>query len=194
MAKIKSTKKSFFIGFDLDGVILNHAPVKIKLAKKFGFNLKPEETPSEIIKTVIDNLMLQELQKKLYHDPIFFKSAPLMKGVKSGLLKLKKNNSPFVLISRRREPDLAISSLKHHGLWPKFFNENNTFFVSEPEDKNIKAREIGVTHYADDEIGVLEKLVDVKKKFLFDNLGVFKDTNGYTRVSSWKELIKHFLR
>lgn len=182
------------IGFDLDGVIINHAPTKIKLAKKFGFKLKPEETPSEIIESVIERPILNKLLQILYYDPKFFKTAPLMPGVKPGLLKLQKNALPFVLISRRRESISAIKALKHHGLWPKFFNEKNTFFVVKPEDKNIKAREMGVTHYTDDETGVLEKLVDVKNRFLFDNLSAFKKMDNYILVKSWKELIDHFLK
>lgn len=183
-----------FIGLDLDGVIINHALTKIKLAKKFGFKLKPEETPSEIIESIIERPILDKLLQTLYHDPKFFKTASLMPGVKSGLLKLQKNGLPFVLISRRRESIPAIEALKYHGLWPRFFNENNAFFVVKPEDKNIKAREMRITHYADDETGILEKLVDVENRFLFDNLGAFEKSSGYTIVKSWKELINRFLK
>ncbi|MDO8676692.1 MAG: hypothetical protein Q7K16_03540 [Candidatus Azambacteria bacterium] len=183
-----------FIGLDLDGVIINHASLKIKLAKKFGFKLRPEETPSEIMETIVGEQIFDKMQMMAFSNPKFFNFAPLMPGVKLGLASLKKNKLPFVLISRRREPSLAIASLKFHGLWPKFFNEKNAFFVVKPEDKNIKAREMGVTHYADDETGILEKLVDVKNRFLFDNLGVFQNTDGYTRVKSWKELVGHFLK
>ncbi len=190
---MKNVDNKKIIGFDLDGVIINHAPAKIKLAKELGFKLKPKQTQSEVIKTLINASTLKQIQKRLYHDLDIFKSTPLMKGAKSGLLKLKKNNLPFVLISRRSEPKIAVAALKYHGLWPKIFNENNTFFVAEPEDKNIKAREVGVTHYVDDETGVLEKLVDIKNRFLFDNLGAFKKMGGYIRVESWKELVEHFL-
>lgn len=191
---MKNSSDKKIIGFDLDGVIINHAPSKIELAKKLGFNLKLRDTPSEIIKTIIDPASLKELQQNLYHNPKFFKTAPLMTGAESGLLKLKKRGLPFILISRRSEPKSAIESLKHHGLWPKFFNKNNTFFVAEPEDKNIKAREFGVTHYADDESRVLEKLTNVKNKFLFDNLGVFDNVHDYVSVKSWDELVEHFLK
>ncbi|HEY4495411.1 MAG TPA: hypothetical protein VJC01_03120 [Candidatus Paceibacterota bacterium] len=200
-----------FIGLDLDGVILNHALMKIKLARKFGFKLKPEETQSEIMEKIIGESIFDKLQMMAFSDPKFLKSAPLMPGVKLGLATLQKNSLPFVLISRRREPSLAISVLKYYGLWPKFFDEKNTFFVAKPEDKNVRAREIGVTHYADDEMKVLDKLVDVENKFLFDNLGAFsaqggslsagrhgalggENTNGYIHVSSWKELTNHFLK
>ncbi len=200
---MKNVDNKKIIGFDLDGVIFNHALMKIKLAKKLGFNIKLEETPSEIIEKIIDRPVLDKLLQVLYHDPKLFKTTTLMTGVKSGLLKLKKNGLPFALISRRRSSESAIKALKHHGLWSKFFSEKNTFFVIKPEDKNIKARELGVTHYVDDETGVLEKLVDVKNRFLFDNLGAFsaiggfasgeKNIHGYTRVESWKELVEYFL-
>ncbi|MDO8575043.1 MAG: hypothetical protein Q7R61_02095 [bacterium] len=197
------TNNKKIIGFDLDGVIINHAPAKIKLAKKLGFNLKPKETQSEIIKKIINKSDYLKFQQALYYDPKIFKETPLMTGAKAGLNAIKKSEMPFVLITRRRKTEETIAVLKHHGLWPKFFNEKNAFFVTEPEDKNIKARELGLTHYVDDETGVLEKLVDVKNLFLFDNLGVFsaiggsayggKNTYGYTRVESWKELVEYFL-
>ena len=164
---MKNVDNKKIIGFDLDGVIINHMPAKIKLAKEFGFNLKPKQTPSEIIEFIIKRPVLDQFLQTLYYDSRFFKTAFLMRGVKSGLSKLQENDLPFVLISRRHEPKATIIALKYHGLWPKFFNENNTFFVAKPEDKNVKAREIGVTHYVDDEASVLEKLVDVKNRFLF---------------------------
>ena len=114
MAKIKSTKSGFFIGFDMDGVIIDHTVSKLKLAEKFGFKLKPEETHSEIIKTLIKDNLLREIQYTLYHDPDFYKSSPLMNGAKDGLKLIKKQNLPFVLISRRRDPKIAIKTLKFH--------------------------------------------------------------------------------
>ena len=191
---MKTVDNKKIIGLDLDGVIINHAPAKIKLAKKFGFKLKPEETHSEIINKIIDKSAYPKFQQILYYDPKIFKKTPLMIGARAGLNIIKKSGIPFVLISRRRQPEATILILKHHNLWSRFFNENNTFFVAEPEDKNIKAREIGVTHYVDDEIGVLEKLVDVKNRFLFDNMGAFENISDYTRVESWKELIEHFIK
>lgn len=191
---MKNSNEKKIIGFDLDGVIINHAPAKVKLAKRFGLKLKLAQTQSEIIKKFFDKSTYSKFQQALYYDPKIFKKTPLMADVKLGLNTIKKNGLPFVLISRRRNPEATISILEHHGLWPGFFNDKNAFFVAEPEDKNIKAREIGVTHYVDDETGVLEKLVDVENCFLFDNLGVFKNTDSYIRVESWKELIEHFLK
>lgn len=191
---MKTVDNKKFIGFDMDGVIIDHTVSKLKLAEKFGFKLKPKETHSEIISKIIDKSVYPKFQQVLYYDPKIFKKTPLMIGARAGLNTIKKSGIPFVLLSRRRQPEATILILKHYNLWPRFFNESNTFFVAEPEDKNIKARGLGVTHYVDDETGVLEKLVDVKNRFLFDNLGAFENTSDYTRVESWKELIGHFLR
>jgi len=149
---------------------------------------------SEIMRRIIDEATYKEIQFNLYDNPKFFKTAPLMAGAKSGLKKLKDSSLPFALISRRKDSKSAIAVLKYHGLWPKFFDVSNTFFVVEPADKNVKAQELGVTHFADDEFKILEKLANVKNKFLFDNLDAFENIHGYTRVESWKELIGYFMK
>jgi len=190
---MKNVDNKKIIGLDMDGVIIDHTLAKIKLAKNFGFNLKPHETHPDIIKKIIAEPFLKKIKYTLYDDPDFYKSSLLMDGAKDGLKYIKKQNLPFVLISRRIDSSGAIKVLKFHGLWPQFFNKDNAFFVAEPEDKNVKAKEIGVTHYVDDQAHVIEKLIDVKNRFLFDNLGAFQDIVGYTRVKSWKELIRHFI-
>ena len=78
------------------------------------------------------------------------------------------------------------------GLWPKYFNESNAFFVVEPIEKNIKAKELGITHYVDDETKILNVLEDVPNKFLFDHMNVFPEGN-YAKVTSHEELAKYFL-
>jgi len=83
----------------------------------------------------------------------------------------------------------ATNILKRHGLWPKYFNKTNAFFVLTPKDKDTKSKELGITHYFDDQHTILSELASVKNKFLFDNLDVFKNS-GYARVKSWKEIAK----
>ncbi len=192
MAKIKSTQRGFFIGFDMDGVIIDHTAFKLKLAEKFGFKLKPKETHPDIIKKIIKDPVLREIKRTLYEDSRFSKSSLLMDGAKYGLELIKKQNLPFVLISRRKDPKTSIQTLRFHGLWPNIFNSKNAFFVSEPEDKNIKAKELGITHYIDDQVDILEHLVDVKNKFLFDSFDIFKNNKNYSRLTSWEELLKLF--
>lgn len=170
------------IGFDLDGVIIDHTALKLRLAAERGFGLKPEQTPSDIIKCVIPPPILDELKKALYHNPKIAYTSPLMAGAKNNLAKIKGRKIPYFLISRRKDAKVAVNLLKRRGLWPEYFNKNNSFFVLKPEDKNIKALELGITHYIDDEITVLEQLTDIKNKFLFDRFNVFKDAEHYTRI------------
>ena len=180
---------NMIIGFDMDGVILDHTSTKLILAKKFGLNITEKETPSEIIKTLMPLPKYRKFQIDLNDNPKFKYLAPPMSGVKTVLTSIVKSGLPYFLISRRKKEASAIKILKHHDLWPKYFNKTNAFFVKTPEDKNIKALELGITHYIDDEQKVLNALVSVKNKFLFDHLDVFKNS-GYARVKSWKEIAK----
>lgn len=182
------------VGFDMDGVILDNADSKVRIAKKHGFDLKLHETPSEIIRAILPRVVLEKLQQTLYDSPRIALSTPLMKGVRSILADLDKKNIPIFLISRRKIPEVAVRILKKHLLWPKYFNDKNSFFVNHPEDKNFKAAQLGVTHYIDDELKIINVLSSVKNRFLFDQFDVFKDANNYMRVKSWAEFKKHFFK
>lgn len=187
MNKARHYKK--IIGFDMDGVIIDHTSTKLLLVKRFDLNIKKEETPSSIIRKLMPYPTYRKFQIALYDDPKFKYLSLLMPRVKTVLTQMTKSGLPYFLISRRKKPAGAVKILKYHGLWPGYFNKENTFFILALEDKNIKAAKLGITHYFDDEIRVLDKLVNVKNKFLFDHLGVFKNS-GYARVKSWKEIAK----
>ena len=187
MKKRQENKKIF--GFDMDGVILDHTEIKLLLAMKFNLSIKKEETPSDIIKRLMPSPVYSKFQIDLNDNPEFRYLCTPMPGAKQVLGKLIRHKVPYFLVSRRKKPLLAIKILKHHGLWPKYFNKTNAFFVLTPEDKNEKSKELDITHYFDDQQTILNKLVSVENKFLFDSLGVFKNC-GYARVKSWKEISK----
>jgi len=176
------------IGFDLDGVILDHTMNKLQLARRFGWELKPEQTPSEAIRRIIPEPVLNQLQGLLYDDPKISLLSPVMRGAKNALEELR-NRHPYFLISRRRNPQWAVNILKFKRLWPKFFNEKNAFFVTKPEDKNKMCLELNVTHYIDDELKILEELAGVENKILFDAHNSFPHLTRFRKVGSWKELI-----
>ncbi len=176
------------IGFDMDGVILDNSLMKIKLAGDLGWEVKMQDTPSEIYKNVLPKPVLANIHKLLYDDPVVSSMVSIMPGVRDTLKAIVSNKTPYFLISRRRLPESGIETLKRHGLWPKYFNEKNAFFVETPEDKNTKAKELGVTHYIDDEIKVLSALTDIKNRFLFDKLDIFEKSKNYVKISSWKEI------
>ena len=188
-----STPQKLIIGFDMDGVILDNADSKIRVAKKFNLIIKLGHTPSEILKTLMPRVVWEEFQDVLYDHPKFAFSTPLMRGTKNMLEEITKRNIKYFLISRRTIPDIAIKVLEKHGLWPKYFHKDNSFFVSKPEDKNKKAARLGITHYIDDEIKVINALSKVPNRFLFDQFNVFKEADNYTKIKSWLEFKKHIL-
>lgn len=180
------------IGFDMDGVIIENTASKIKFAKQLGFKLKPKDTPADVIEKIMPENILNQLRELLYHSPDTALEATVVPGAKSGLERIKKSNLRYFLISRRKDPVLAKQLLEKRGLWPAFFNEDNAFFVKHAEDKNIKAAELGVTLYIDDQPSVLEKLHHVPRRFLLDRFNVFNEAPAdCVKVSSWKEFLAH---
>jgi len=183
-------KNKKIIGFDLDGVIIDHTESKLELAKQLGFSLTPEQTPSDVMKTILPHDLWRNLQHSLYNTEVVLGSASLMPGVLQVFEKMRDQNIPYALISRRHIPEQAINFLVQNSLWPGFLNAENTFFVPSKEDKNRKAAELGVTHYIDDELSVLEVLESVPHKFLFDHLNAFQQSNRFPRITSWDILLE----
>lgn len=176
------------IGFDLDGVIVDHTLAKIELVSKFGYKIKKSDTPSEVLRTILPKEILEAVQRNLYNE--IHPSSFLMFGVNEIIPKIKALRVKYFLISRRKISGPAIGFLVKNDLWPAYFNESNSFFVLEKEDKDKKAKELGITHYVDDEVAVLEKLKSVNHRFLFDSHNVFPNTDFYTKVASWEDIKK----
>lgn len=176
-----------FLGFDLDGVIIDHSFVKIQIAKKFGLNLNRRQTHADNIYRLLGPSKYDEFKHYLYDDPKTAMGGVIMHGSKRILQTLKKRGVPFVVISRRKgNYDIPFGLLRKCGLFPDILNDQNVFFVPKREDKNTKAASLGISHFVDDELRALEELVDVPVKYLFDPYNVATDSR-YVRVASWKE-------
>lgn len=177
------------IGFDLDGVIVDHTQKKILLARACGHALRPDQTPAEIIEKLLPQNHLDEIKYLLYSHPEESLEQPIMAGIRSFLNFLQEKNIPLYLISKRRHDHLAIELLKLQDLWPRYFNESNAIFVDKKEDKNLQAKKWGITHYFDDEYSVLECLADVPNKYLFDPHRVWSNFKKFPKIHSWPEAL-----
>ena len=180
------------IGFDMDGVIVDNNPLKLKVLEKMGWKLRLRDMPVEILTRILGPNDLAAFRISFYHDKLVATGSLLMPGIVELLEKILASKIKYFLISRRAVPELAIELLKVRGIWPKYFNESNAFFVVEPIEKNIMAKKLSITHYVDDETKILGILEDVPNKFLFDHMGVFPE-GDYTKVASHEELAKYFL-
>lgn len=180
------------LGFDLDGVLLDHTANKLSVAAGYGIQLAPEQTPSGIFQSHIPQPLKEDVELALYHNISLGRTAPIMPGAFEFLEHVHRAGIPYVLISRRQNIPVTIAMLRYHGLWPRYFNEENTHFVAEKLAKNVKASQLGVTHYIDDEVKVLNMLSAVPYKFLFDMHNILPDGPDYVRARSWSELREIF--
>lgn len=180
--------KRCVVGFDMDGVIVDHTPNKIALARRYGVALTLPDTHSEQLPKIMPRSVYIDFQNELYGDSEFAFSAPLMEGAEATLRMLADHRIRFVLISRRRQPKNAIALLTRRGLWGTYFTSQNAFFVGSPEEKNAIAVREEVTHFFDDERKVLRVMPDVDRRFLFDTFRQFEDDKDYTRVFDWEML------
>lgn len=183
-----SVNTDFVVGFDLDGVIIDHTQNKIIIAARYGVLLSPEETHSERMVELFPRSVYREIQEQMYDDTDEALSAPLMEGAYSGLAKLREQHIPYFLISRRKKPIHAIHLLERRELWGEYFTPENTFFVEKPEEKDVVARKLGVTHFIDDESRVLQVMPSVSTRILFDARSLFHETDQYTHIKSWSDL------
>jgi len=180
------------IGFDLDGVIIDHTQNKIRAAARLGYTLLPEDTPSEMIGKILPPHVNLILKEQIYDDTDEALSAPLMKGAYDGLARLHEHGMSYTLISRRKHPLHAIHLLERRGLWDRYFLPENTYFVERMEDKDVIAKKLGLTHFVDDELQVLGLMPSVSMRILFDAHQVASTQPEYAKVSDWVELSRLF--
>ena len=173
------------MGFDMDGVIIDHAPNKLALAGSYAVHLLPEETHSELLALKFARNEYLAFQNELYGNSAFALSAPLMDGAYDVLHTLRESAVRCVLISRRKNPANAIALLTERGLWGDIFTDQNAFFVQSPEEKNMVGVREGVTHFFDDERKVLRVMPDIQRRYLVDTFHQFNDETELPRVYDW---------
>lgn len=186
---MKIRKAKPVIGFDLDGVIIDHSKNKEIILKHLGLSIKKKDLAIDILGTRVPLELWGAIRKFLYDHPKHSQKPPTFKGIRNVFELLKKRNVEYVLISRRRGEKAAIALLKKRKLWPRFLNRKNTFFVEHVSGKHEKAKELGVSHYIDDQPSVLKELKSVKKRFLFDPYGSHDHARHYKKIASWKEFL-----
>jgi len=182
------------IGFDLDGVLVDHTLWKQILARKFGYTLTPAQTASDAMRTIVPVEHRREIQRLLYGDDVYALSPSLMPGASELLASLGERGVRCSLISRRRDADLALLLMEKHHLRPEFFTDANTVFVATPQDKADACARFGVTHYIDDEVGVLEALASVPHRYLMDPHGAALPSAHYHAVRSLEEFGRCIIR
>lgn len=182
------------IGLDLDGVIIDHTINKIKLARQKGYFLKPSQTSSEIMEKIVPLEVERFIQKGIYGQ-VGLSSRPI-KNSKNVLKKIAEIFSVPYIISRRdykhNQRKFALQWLKNNKFFPplKF---NQILFVKSDPLKNDKCKKLSINVYLDDKIKVLNNLISVKYRVLFDPCGHhYKNPPKNIKVvKTWPEFYKY---
>lgn len=178
--------------FDIDGVIIDHTANKIELAKKYGYNLKPAQTNSNIMEKLIPRKTYRIIQKSTYGKISL--SSKQIKNAKETIKKIAKLYPQIYLVSRRRHNNrkFTLQWMKNNKFFP-LLNPKNIFFVDADSDKNLICKKLGINVYLDDKIKVLNKLFSVKYKVLFDPYGHhYKNPpKGIKVVKTWPEFYNY---
>lgn len=174
------------IGFDLDGVIIDHTENKIKKAGEFGFHLAPFQTPHDVLKPFLPRKVYHEVQTYIYNEASL--SAPPVEKALDIIETLAKTNSLFI-ISRRITAEIALAWLQKHNIL-SFIPERNVFFVpyNIPYSKDIAAKKVGIGLFVDDETKILRELPSVKTRIHF-NQYESAPLSEFNQIKRWQELL-----
>lgn len=185
-----SDTDNIVVGFDLDGVIIDHTQNKIMIASRYGIALTPGETHAEHMSEHFTPEMYRDIKSQLYNSTPEALEAPLMEGAFSTLAKLREQGIQYFLVSLQKDPMHALHLMEERGLWGTYFTPENTFFAHDKEEKHAIATTIGVSHFVDDEPNVLDIMTLIPNRILFDARKLFPDKAEYPHVQSWEELRK----
>lgn len=180
--------KKIKIGFDLDGVLLDHKNNRLKAAEMLGYKDFSERTPVEEFKSRMLASDYEKMQEYFYDEA----TPDIMSGVEE--LWKELGDCELYIISRRRKLGSRAEALKRLGKNINFVPEN-VFFVEKDEDKNRVIKKFGIDIFIDDRLSILET-IDSAERFLFDEFGVYKTQKlgDITVVHSHKELLEIFLK
>lgn len=189
--KIRSTRSAWYIGLDLDGVIIDHTHNKIRLARSFGFNIKKEQTPSEIFKNIIPHRTCNQIKKRLY-GLLSLKARPVPSAL-WGIKKLKNLGCKLFIISKRRNARIAMAWLQGHNVL-NVIPRRNVFFRRSENQKGALAKKLNLDIFLDDETKVLKKFKHTPNLVLFNFYQTALPRGPWRQIKSWKAFVKLVLK
>lgn len=178
------------LGFDLDGVIIDHTSNKLRHAKALGYDLSPAETASGVMKKHVHPDHYREIKHTIYGSASL--EAPPMEGALEMIAELAPAFRIFI-ISRRNMRDgfdeWGRQWLDVHGVHRSIPREQ-VFFVAHDVvgAKDAVARQHGIRAYMDDQAKILYELPSVSVRILFDPFDVGEISEPLVKIKKWQEL------
>lgn len=178
------------IGLDLDGVIIDHTANLIRLSREFGFSIQPNQTPGHRLRKIVGEDNYLKIRQILY-GPTTKSSVP-MTGALDCLRKLKMDNSVFIISARfKKNQPVAWDWINHY--LSNIFDKQKIIFIEQEKYKNSICQKLKIDIYLDDKIEVLENLLSVPKRCLFDKYNIRNDFDlvNIRPVSSWQDFFDY---
>jgi len=173
------------IGLDLDGVIIDHRPNKLALARDFGYVLEPWQVNSNVIDRHLEPHHHETFREKLYTHLTL--SAPAMHGALEAISRLP--GEVHIISARRpRSAPYAEMWLMNCGLLHQVIPKDRILFVGHPSEKRGHVERLGIEVFLDDELRVLHDLPENVHRCFFDSDGLSERLDvkpEIRRVESW---------
>jgi 5'(3')-deoxyribonucleotidase len=177
------------IGFDIDGVLLDHKKHRTMLARRMGYLDVTEKMSAEEVKSMMDKKDDKKRQD-LQYGRLTLKT-PATKGAARVLKKLGKVYDIYVISARKPGDNrkYALRMLKKYFDFP----EEKINFVIHNFQKGFVARRLGLSIFIDDNKKSFYLMPQGVKKILFDEYQkrpVMRRKGGLIGVKSHKDLLK----
>lgn len=172
----------------MDGVIVDHSATVVEYLASKDIVITGREAIFSNLPKLLNHDMLNDLFNSMYESHEGTLKSELMPGVIEALDHFQRQGCKMYLLSRRNDKIIPQAMLERLGLWPKYFDETNTFFVERSYRKPEIAAELGITHYIDDQPAALLGIMNfIPNKFLFDQYNCMPDNKAYKKISTWQK-------
>lgn len=178
--------KPFRIGIDLDGVIIDHRPNKLRLAAGFGIPLEPWQANTNVMRNYVAGETYEAIQKPLYTH-LTLEAPP----VKDAVECLKNLPGEAYIISARDPSNqhFATEWLRARGLF-EVIPPERVIFCHRGQEKAGHCDRLGLSAFLDDKLSYLEYLSPEMHRVLFDEDNVahrLAVPAGLAVAKSWPE-------
>jgi uncharacterized HAD superfamily protein len=190
---MSNKKRKLKVGFDFDGVVVDHTKNKILIAKKHGFDISITQAAGHRLKKMVPDNIYVKIQESIY-GPLTLSAVPMLE-VKESMAELSKIAELF-LVSRRSSDHrrFAVDWLNKN--LPGIFSPGQIFFVDQDQHKNDLCETLNIAIFIDDKISTLQHMQSLPHRYWFDQYDSSGELNyqGLIVVKSWKEFLTEIKR
>lgn len=176
------------IGFDLDGVVIDHTRQFILACKKHGFSLKPWQVNSNVFKQLVPDDTATEIKKEVYEHRRL--ASRVMPG-SLGVLRALRLHIVIASVQKQKKSEEKLWIwLRKHGFLA--FLKRKQFHIFRTRTRKVRfLTKLKPQVFIDDGLDVLEQLPRSVTGVLFDPVGAhthIKVPRGMAVVKNWKQI------